>query len=312
MDQGQITLIAFGSFTLMTTAVGLLFRELLSPRSASAGTAVSGRRVRLRRPQTVFDAGKPKGFFQKVDQAFDRLVLETDSGITPFGAFLLILSCGLLVGGAVWVYNDEPLAGLVAGMLGMMFPVFVMSIQRSRRMREIQNQMPHVLDMLARATRAGQTSEQAIELAGQELDGRLAREFRSCSQQLGMGRSFSAVMETMAARVRTVEMRILTTTLTVQRQTGGNLSETLERMSGVIRDRLNAQRQMRASTGAGRTSTLIIATISPLAYLFMFVFQRDYLEALYADPLGRVLLGVALGLEIIGLLWVAMLLRQER
>jgi tight adherence protein B len=127
-----------------------------------------------------------------------------------------------------------------------------------------------------------------------------------------MGRSFSAVMESLANRVRTVEMRILTTTLTVQRQTGGNLSETLERMSGVIRDRLNAARQMRASTGAGRASTLIIATISPLAYLFMFVFQRDYLEALYADPLGRILLGVALGLEVLGLLWVAMLLRQER
>jgi len=312
MDQGQITLIAFGSFTLVTTAVGLLLREVFAPRSVSASTTVSGRRVKLRRPQTVYDADKPKGVFQKLDHAFDRLVLETDTGITPFGAFLLILSCGLLVGGGVWVYNNNPLTGSFAGMLGMTFPLLVMAIQRSKRMRAIQDQMPHVLDMLARATRAGQTSEQAIALAGQELDGRLAREFRSCSQQLEMGRSFSSVMKTLAARVRTVEMRILTTTLTVQRQTGGNLSETLERMSGVIRDRLNAQRQMRASTGAGRTSTLVIAVISPLAYLFMFIFQREYLETLFNDSLGRVLLGVALALEVIGLLWVAMLLRQEK
>jgi len=312
MDQGQLTLIAFGSFTLITTAVGLLLREVLFPKRASLGTGTPGRRVNLRRSQSVYDAAKPQGAFQKLDQAFDRLVLDTDSGITPFGAFLLILTAGLLVGGGVWVYNNEPLSGLFAGMLGMMFPLVVMSVQRSRRMREIQNQMPHVLDLLARATRAGQNSEQALELAGQELEGRLAREFRFCSQQLAMGRSFPSVMQTLAARIRTMEMRILTTTLTVQRQTGGNLSETLERMSAVIRDRLNAHRQMRASTGAGRASTLVIATISPLAYLFMFVFQRDYLETLYNDPLGRLLLGAALVLEMLGLLWVVMLLRQER
>ncbi len=312
MDQGTITLIAFGSFTLITTAVGLLLRELFAPKSASAGAGLPGGRVKLRRRHTVYDAAKPQGFVQKVDQAFDRLVLDTDTGITPFGAFLLIFTSALLVGGAVWLYNNEPLSGLFAGMLGMMFPVFVMSLQRSRRLRAIQDQMPHVLDMLARASRAGQTSEQAIELAGHELEGRLSREFRNCTQQLAMGRSFDAVMKTLASRIRTVEMRILTTTLIVQRQTGGNLSETLERMSAVIRDRLNAQRQMRASTGAGRSSTLIIATISPLAYLFMFVFQREYLEILFNDPLGRIFLGGAIVLEAVGLFWVAALLRQER
>ncbi len=312
MDQGTITLIAFGSFTLVTAAVGLLLRELFAPRSVSAGTGVPGGRVKLRRRQTVYDAQKPKGVLQKIDQAFDRLVLDTDTGITPFGAFLLIFTSALLVGGAVWLYNNEPLAGLFAGILGMLFPIFVMSVQRSRRMREIQEQMPHVLDMLARASRAGQTSEQALELAGQELEGRLSREFRNCSHQLAMGRSFDAVMKTLAARIRTVEMRILTTTLIVQRQTGGNLSDTLERMSSVIRDRLNGQRQMRASTGAGRSSTLIIATISPLAYLFMFIFQREYLEILFSDPMGRLFLGGAIVLEVIGIFWVAALLRQER
>ena len=312
MDQGQITLIAFGSFTLVAAAVGLLLRELFAPRSAQAGKGGARGRVKLRRMPTVYDAAKPQGVFQQVDQAFDRLVLETDTGITPFGAFLLILTSGLLVGGGVWLYNDEPLAGLFAGMLGMMFPLVVMTIQRSRRMRDMQDQMPHVLDMLARASRAGQTSEQAIALAGEELEGRLSREFRSCAQQLAMGRSFAAVMKSLASRVRTVEMRILTTTLVVQRQTGGNLSETLERMSGVIRDRLNAQRQMRASTGAGRTSTMIVAVISPLAYLFMFVFQREYLDTMFNDPLGRILLGAALALEIVGLAWVMMLLRTER
>ena len=194
----------------------------------------------------------------------------------------------------------------------MMFPIFVMSAATIPADAGDSRSDAARFGYAGPASRAGQTSEQAIELAGQELEGRLSREFRNCTQQLAMGRSFDAVMKTLAARIRTVEMRILTTTLIVQRQTGGNLSETLERMSAVIRDRLNAQRQMRASTGAGRSSTMIIATISPLAYLFMFIFQREYLEILFNDPLGRLLLGGAVVLEIVGLFWVAALLRQER
>ncbi len=309
MDPGQLTLVAFGSFTLVVGAVGLLLRELFAPSSVSAGAP--GGKLKLRRRQTVYDLDQPRGFFQKLDFAFDRLVLESDSGITPAGAFLLIFTSGLMVGGGAWLYNNDPITGILCGMAGMMLPLLGMSMQRSRKLREIQDQMPHVLDMLARASRAGQSAEQAIELAGLELEGRLAREFRACSQQLAMGRSFANVMKTLANRVRTVEMRILTTTLTVQRQTGGNLSDTLERMAGVIRDRLNAHRQMRAATGAGRASTLLIATISPLAYVFMFLFQRDYLIELFNDPLGKTLLIIALILEIIGLIWVALLLRQE-
>jgi Flp pilus assembly protein TadB len=106
-------------------------------------------------------------------------------------------------------------------------------------------------------------------------------------------------------------MRILATTLIVQRQTGGRLSETLERMSGVVRDRLNAQRQIRASTGAGRSSTLIIAAIAPIAYAAMFLFHRPHVQTLFDDSFGRMLLLVAIVLEVIGLVWVFTLLRKE-
>src|SRR6185503_15342735 len=97
-----------------------------------------------------------------------------------------------------------------------------------------------------------------------------------------------------SARVRMIEIRIFTTTLIVQRQTGGHLSDTLERMASVIRDRLTAQRQLRAATGAGRMSTLIVAAVSPLAYVFVYFFRRSHLDLLFNDPVGRILLLAAL------------------
>jgi len=178
-------------------------------------------------------------------------------------------------------------------------------------MRAIREQLPYVLDMLARATRAGQSVEQAIALVGHEAGGVLGTEFRKCEQQLEMGRAFDKVLKSLSARVRMVEIRIFTTTLIVQRQTGGHLSDTLERMGSVIRDRLTAQRQLRASTGAGRMSTLIVAAVSPLAYVFVYFFRRSHLDLLFDDPVGRLLLLAALVLEIVGLIWVFALLKQE-
>ena len=118
-------------------------------------------------------------------------------------------------------------------------------------------------------------------------------------------------MKSLASRVRLVELRIFATTLGVYRRTGGSLADTLERMSGVIRDRLSAYRQMRAATGAGRASTLLIATICPIAYVIMFLWQPEHVRLLYEDPLGRTMLIVAVLLEIVGVLWAVALLRQE-
>jgi tight adherence protein B len=82
-------------------------------------------------------------------------------------------------------------------------------------------------------------------------------------------------------------------------------------MASVIHDRLNAQRQIKASTGAGRTSTLIIAAIAPMAYAFMFLFHRSHIQFLFDDGFGRLLLWAALVLELTGLIWVFYLLRKE-
>lgn len=304
MGPSEITLIAFASIALCTLGGGLLLRELaFGGRGAGTG--------RLRRVPDVFDQPSASGFFGQVDQGFDRLVLESGTELLPNTTFLIVLASSLLVGGSFWLYGGDPLQGAIGGIVGLAVPLVGLILLRGRRMRAIREQLPHVLDMLARSTRAGQSVEQAIALVGQEAGGVLGAEFRRCEQQLAMGRAFDRVLKSLASRVRLVEMRIFTTTLIVQRQSGGHLSDTLERMGSVVRDRLTAQRQMRASTGAGRMSTLIVATVSPLTYVFVYFFQRSHLELLFEDPMGRILLLAALILEVVGLIWVFALLKQE-
>ncbi len=306
----EVTLLVFAAISLAVLAVGLVIRDLAVTARA---TTPSGRSaVRLRRAPENTDGTRSAQLFEKIDRGFDRLVMESGTELSPPTVFLLLLTCGLLFGGGLWLYSDEPLQGIAGGMIGMGLPLIGLIIYRGRRLRACRDQLPHVIEMVARATRAGQSTEQALSLVAHEATGQLASEFRTCVQQLDMGRSFEKTLKALASRVRLLEIRILVTTLIVQRQAGGPLSETLERMSSVVRDRIAAQRQVQASTAAGRMSTIIIASIAPLAALFLMSFQREHVDLLFDDALGRTLLLIALVLELIGLIWVFLMLRPER
>lgn len=306
-----IALLVFAGIAAIIIAAAMVVRDLLVPGGAGGSVSLRARPVRIRRTLDVFDQPPARSLLGKIDQGFDRLVLEATEVLSPISAALLMIAVGLAVGGCVWLAFDLPLAGLAAGMFGMFAPLLALMRIRSQRLQAIRIQLPTVLDMLARAVRAGESVDQAIKLIGEEAGGILGREFEHCSRQLELGRSFGSVMKRLAARIRLVEFRILTSTLIVQRQAGGSLPETLERMAAVIRDRTTAWRQIRAATGAGRASALLIAAVCPLAYLSLLVLQPDHLAVLYTDPLGKSMLVVAVVLELIGMLWVMALLRPE-
>ncbi len=306
MTVEQLTWLAFASGTLVTGAVGLVLRGIVVSPGTGAG-AVSGRKLRRIAPTAnVTDRSR-----SAVDRAFDALVIESGTQIVPASAFLLSVAGAILLGGAALVTSEQPVIVVSGSLAGFVVPIAWLAIRRVRRIRAVQTELPQVLDMLARATRAGQSVEQGIDLVASEAGGILGEEFGQCARQLSMGRAFDKVIASLATRVRVLDLRILTTTLIVQRQAGGHLSDTLERMAAVVRDRLVARRQIQAATSAGRASTLVTAIIAPVAYLAVFVFHRSHLQIMFDDPLGKSLLLAALILELVGLAWVFVLLRSE-
>ena len=116
-------------------------------------------------------------------------------------------------------------------------------------------------------------------------------------------------MRSLVQRVRLVDVRIFTTTLSVHRQTGGNVAQVLERLATVIRDRLNSRRQLKATTGTGRLSAMLIATIGPLLFVYLMIFHPEYSRVMLETTLGQTMLIAAAALELIGVLWTIRLLR---
>ena len=298
--------IAFAAVACLGLAVILVVRDL-----AGAGENSDVKLTSLRRPYNVTDELPSSSFTGRIDQAFERLVLETGLEASPAAAFGLLVFIGLSIAGGMFLWQDHPLSALFGMLIGMSAGLMYLIWRRVQRQRMIRELLPDTLDLMSRAVRAGESLDQAIALIGEETSGPLAYEFQLCSRQLNMGMSISGVMKSLMRRVRLMEIRILATTLMVPRQTGGNRALTLERMAAVIKDRLNYQKQMKAATGAGRISAMFIALAGPFMFLALFVLQYEHLKIMFEQPLGQMLLAIAAVLEIVGGIWVMGLLKTE-
>lgn len=306
MTLEQVSLIVFFASLAICVAVWMVLRDLFWGPAGQERL----RPQSLRRIPTVHDEAPATSLTGKLDQGFEHLVFESGFDVSSVTAFLMLIACGLLAGSIMFTYSANGMLAGMAASAGMLLPLFAMMLLRSRRMREMQEGMPYVVDLLARAVRAGESVDQAVALVGAETKGVIGREFTRCARQLDMGLALGTVMQSLSRRIRLTELRMLASTLMVHRQTGGNLPVALDRMAGVVRDRLNGARQMRATTGAGRSSTLLMAVVSPIAYILCFVYFPDHVRPLLTDPMGRILLIVAVTLEILGICWVLALLKR--
>jgi tight adherence protein B len=291
------------------TAVFLLVRDLAFGGAVTGQGTVSGgqlRRFRLSHRQAPADNA-----LGEFDNWLERVVVESGLPWSTTTAVLLALLVGLAVGGGLFVWLEAPMPATLGMFAGMAVVLMYLMYTRSRRLSLLQEQLPQALEMLARAVHAGESLDQAVQLVGEQSSEPLATEFRRCANQLNMGLSLSAVMRALVHRVRLLDFRIFSTTLTVHRTAGGNLAATLERLATVMRERLSARRQMRAATAAGRMSATFMLVLGPLVFAYMFFLQRDYVGALLETPVGQSAVLLAAFLEVVGAIWILRMLREE-
>ncbi len=307
MEPTWIALWVFATVTLAVMAVALWLRELFWRRSPAGKDIPAGALPRLELPSPE---PQSRGLQRVVDR-LARLGYEAGCFLPEDGTFLTMLLCGTVLGGAMVLWLDSPLAGLGGFVLGAFVFWAWLSWKRARRMSRLQEQLPEVMELLARTVKAGLSVDQAIALVGRTVRGPLGEEFRRCAAQMEMGLSLPAAVQGLVQRVDLFEMRIFATALTVQRQTGGNLVRTLERLARMIRDRIAGKRQHQATTAAGRASTWVVAVAGPAVLAYLAIFQQDYLQRFVGSQLGKLLLGIALMLQLIGLLWIVRIMKNK-
>ena len=252
-----------------------------------------------------------EGVSTRMENWFSRLLYESGATFPRDVAFMTELAGGLLLGGILFLWLDNLVVAVTGFFIGMGAVVGLYTLARSRRKRKMREQLPDVIEHIARAVRAGQTVDQALNLVGDTSPQPLGIEFRRCAGQINMGLSVEAAMKALSRRVVIPEMRLLASTFVVQRRAGGSLPTTLERLAKVIRDRITYYRQFRAATAGSRMSMFVVAVTGPLVALYMMIFQREFFETFFMTNFGLLLFTAAIVFYVLGLTIMYFILKND-
>lgn len=186
--------------------------------------------------------------------------------------------------------------GIVAGLL----PLWFVSKKRSKRIAAMEAQLPDALDFLARSMRAGHAFTISLEMVGEETHEPLGPEFRALFNEQNLGASLERCFAGFCKRVPIPDVRFFSSAVLLQRQTGGNLSEILNRLSHIIRERFRLKGQVKAVSAHGRLTATIL-TLLPIATLGgLLVTSPGYLDPMFNSPIGKKILAAGVIAQFLG------------
>jgi len=304
-----------GGYTLAVSMPARLARRKLDQRLADLSAPVDS---------AVESETVVKRLIEGPLPALNRLVLRTSAGsrlrklieqsgvrTTPsaFVIMTVVLAAGAaLMVSVLWPIPYLPLgAALVAGGA----PIGFLMNRRSSRMYKFEEMFPEGLDLISRALRAGHAFQTSLGMVAEELKAPVGPEFKKTFDQQNFGLPLRDALNQMTERVPVLDVRFFVTAVLIQRETGGNLSEILDNLAHVIRERFKIRRQIRVHTAHGRFTAFVLLSLPPaLAFALTFL-NPGHMKLLFEDKTGQMALVVALIMQAIGFFWISRVIKIE-
>jgi tight adherence protein B len=216
---------------------------------------------------------------------------------------LLSSGCLFLVGvlvGQLWfrsLWLGVPLAAVLVSI-----PTVYLRWTAARRVRRFEELFPEALDLMSRAMKGGHTFITALGMVADELPDPIAAEFKLLHDQQNFGMPVNDALRTFGERVPLLAAKFFVTAIVTQRESGGNLTEVLDNLSKVIRDRFMVMRQVRTKSAHGRITGWILVALPPTVALLLGLLSPHYYDAMLAQRLGIQMIAAAVVLQISGAL----------
>jgi tight adherence protein B len=169
-------------------------------------------------------------------------------------------------------------------------------------MAAFTRQLPDALELISRALRAGHSLAAGFSLAGDEMPDPVSTEFTRCYEEQNLGIPLEEALGNMTDRVPSLDLRFFATAVILQRQTGGDLAEILDKIGSLVRERFQIWGQIQALTGEGRLSGIVLLALPPVLFVVMYRLNPEYCMVLFQDPLGQWMLGGAVIMQVFGAL----------
>jgi tight adherence protein B len=316
---------------LLAAATSLLTYAVVSQRLDRRATVLAVRRLAARRPEAapgerrtrprlIEAAGEMHGRMTarlmdrlRVRDAAARLLETAALKWTPVG--LLHRSLALFLAGFAAVTlltaNTMPLAALGAAAATGSLPLVYVRRQARRRVMAFEEQFPDCLEFISRSMRAGHAFSVAVEMVYREFSDPLAVEFRRVFEEQNLGQPLEIVLRKLSQRVPSMDVQFFVSAVLLQKRTGGNLAELLDKLAQLIRERFKLRARIRAVSAQGLMSGRILSAIPMGVAALMFVVNPQYARFFVDDPMGHQLLAAGLGLQLIGYLIIRKIVRFE-
>ena len=240
-----------------------------------------------------------------------RLIEQSGARTTP--GTIVLASLVLATGGTfvASLFVHQPLFLPIAAIAGGVAPYAWLVNRRSSRLKKFEEHFPEALDLLSRGIRAGHALQTAMGMVADELPDPVGPEFKKTFDQQNFGLPLRDALNEFADRVSILDVRFFVTAVLIQRDTGGNLSEILDNLAHVVRERFKVLRQVRVHTAHGRfTGYVLMALPAALAVALNFI-NPEHMQLLFHEHMGQMMLIGAIVMQAIGYVWIRQVIKIE-
>ena len=307
----------FVLFAVVVSAGGMLFAVLTLLQKGNEGvedrltslTQNSGRGSSKKPTESTM--GLLKGslvegehWTDKLNQLFpiSKMLEQSGTDITIEKLIALTFGSAIVTAGVCFYLLPAKfsLLSIIAGLIVAPLPLLYVRWQRNKRMDQFGRQLPAAMDLMSQALRAGQSLPAAIQLVGTQVPEPLGPEFHHAFEQQNLGVAITDTLRDMTARIPNLDLQFFATAVILQRQTGGDLAEILDKISHLTRERYQIKGQIQALTGEGRMSGIVLLGLPPVLFLVMMKLNYEYVLTLFEHPVGQMMLAGAIVMQFIG------------
>ena len=310
-----VTGIAMGIGWVISGIPGNRAAKQLADRLREVGSitkTTEGETASVVRPE---DSGPLPGvekLLEKTGAGMSLSRLIEQSGVKATTGGILMVSAGLAVLGVLGILMFAPTAA--AAPLGLLFgalPVLFLMNRRSARIKKFEEQFPEALDLLSRALRAGHAFQTSLGMVADELGDPVGPEFRKTFDQQNFGLPLKECLFDLADRVPLLDVRFFATAVTIQRETGGNLAEILDKLAYVVRERFKILRQVRVHSAHGRFTGYVLLALPAVLGAALSYLSPDHMNALFTEEMGKKMLLGAGVMQTVGYFWIRQVIKIE-
>jgi tight adherence protein B len=240
-----------------------------------------------------------------------RMLDQADLHITPSRLMMFSFMAGMLGLLASSVLTVFIPIMLLAGATCASIPFLHVLYKRKKRFEAFLEQLPDALDLVARALSAGHAFAESLHMVSTEMPEPIATEFRKAYEEQNLGLSVKLALENLTQRMPLLDLKMCVTAVLIQRETGGNLAEILEKVSYTIRERFRILGDLKTLTTSSRLSAWLLCGLPIFVAVAVTVLNPDYMSVLWKDPRGHYLIAAAMSLQITGMLIVRKILKIQ-